>query len=166
MKNYHHWNTLSSNKRLWKWQFQSVIEMIRNALDKGNFACGAFIDLQKALDTVSHHILLSKLNYYPSKHLLVLKTSSKHLQSNNFSPFSSSKTSWRRLENVLEDKKCYTDNVLKTSSRYVFKTSSRHVFKTFSRCLLGMFYWEYLLLNNPKSVSDKFVSHISECKMH
>ena len=38
--------------------------MIRNALDKGKFACGAFIGLQKAFDTVNHGILLSKLNHY------------------------------------------------------------------------------------------------------
>ena len=37
--------------------------MIRNALDKGNFAWGVFIDLQKACDTVSHGIL-SKQNHY------------------------------------------------------------------------------------------------------
>ena len=38
--------------------------MIRNALDNGKFACGVFIDLQKAFDTVNHDILLSKLNHY------------------------------------------------------------------------------------------------------
>ena len=37
--------------------------MIKNALDNGNFSCGVFIDLQKAFDTVSRDILLSKLNY-------------------------------------------------------------------------------------------------------
>ena len=40
------------------------MEMIRNALDNGNFACGVFIDLQKAFHTVNHDILLSKLNHY------------------------------------------------------------------------------------------------------
>ena len=38
--------------------------MIRNALDNGKFACGVFIDLQKAFATVNHDILLSKLNHY------------------------------------------------------------------------------------------------------
>ena len=38
--------------------------MIRDALDNGNFACGVFIDLQKAFEIVNHDILLSKLNHY------------------------------------------------------------------------------------------------------
>ena len=42
----------------------SLTEMIREALDNSNFACGIFIDLQKAFDTVDHHILLKKLDYY------------------------------------------------------------------------------------------------------
>ena len=42
----------------------SLTEMIREALDSGNFACGIFLDLQKAFDTVDHQILLKKLEHY------------------------------------------------------------------------------------------------------
>ena len=41
-----------------------ITENIRKALDDGKFACVIFIDLQKAFDTVNHHILTNKLNYY------------------------------------------------------------------------------------------------------
>ena len=42
----------------------NISENIRNALDSGQFACGIFVDLQKAFDTVDHEILLNKLNHY------------------------------------------------------------------------------------------------------
>ena len=42
----------------------SITEKIRSALDNGNIACGIFIDLQKAFDTVNHDILIKKLYHY------------------------------------------------------------------------------------------------------
>ena len=45
---------------------QSVIEItekIKQACDSGHYACGVFLDLQKAFDTVNN-ILLRKLDYY------------------------------------------------------------------------------------------------------
>ena len=69
---------------------------------------------------------------YPSKHLLVLKTSSTRLQRNNFTSSKTSckdvlKTSWRRLEDVLQDEKLlrrrHLEDVLKTCLEDVLKTS-------------------------------------------
>ena len=42
----------------------SLKEAVRNTLDNKRLGCGIFIDLQKALDTVNHMILLSKLGHY------------------------------------------------------------------------------------------------------
>ena len=33
-------------------------------MESGNFACGIFVNLQKAFDTVDHDILIQILNYY------------------------------------------------------------------------------------------------------
>ena len=41
-----------------------ITEKIRKALDSRKFACGIFVDLQKAFDTVNHEILLEKLEHY------------------------------------------------------------------------------------------------------
>ena len=42
----------------------NLTENVRQALDKGYIGCGIFVDLQKAIDTLDHEILLSKLDYY------------------------------------------------------------------------------------------------------
>ena len=69
-------NFLRKNKLLFCHQFgfrngysvnhalTSLTELIRKALDEDKFACGVFIDLQKAFGTVDHNILLLKLYHY------------------------------------------------------------------------------------------------------
>ena len=42
----------------------SFTEHIRSLLDKGEFVCGIFVDLEKAFDTVHHDILCEKLKSY------------------------------------------------------------------------------------------------------
>ena len=42
----------------------SITDKIRRFLDNKTFACGVFVDLEKAFDTVNHRILLSKLEHY------------------------------------------------------------------------------------------------------
>ena len=41
-----------------------ITEYIYNALDKGHFVFGIYIDLKKAFDTVNHDILIKKLDHY------------------------------------------------------------------------------------------------------
>jgi len=42
----------------------SIVEQIRKNLDNKIFSCGIFVDLEKAFDTVNHHILVDKLDHY------------------------------------------------------------------------------------------------------
>ena len=94
----------------------------------------------------------------------VLTTSLTRLQRNNFS---SSKTARRRLkdvlqirlEDVLEEKNCYAEDIFKTSWRHVFKTSWWHVFKTSwrqTKCVL-----EIYVSSKSKCVSKKPIFHKS-----
>ena len=41
-----------------------LTDKIRLEINKGNYACGIFVDFQNTFDTVDHHILLKKLEYY------------------------------------------------------------------------------------------------------
>ena len=41
-----------------------LTDKIREQLDKGNFACGIFVDFRKAFDIADHEILIQKLNHY------------------------------------------------------------------------------------------------------
>ena len=122
------------------------------------------------------------IRYYfiPSKHLLVLKMSSRHvlktystrLQRNNFTY---SKMSWkhlvRRLQDVLEDKKfsCWRrlQDVLKTCLEDVLKTCLEDLLKTCLEDFLKTLWRQtkYLLeisvSNNSKYVSTKSIFHKS-----
>ena len=42
----------------------SLIENIEKVIDNKIIICGAFVDLQKAFDTVDHKIMLHKLSHY------------------------------------------------------------------------------------------------------
>ena len=51
-------NFLTSNALL------SIAQSIQSHLDKNKFCAGVFVGLEKAFDTVDHHILLQKLEHY------------------------------------------------------------------------------------------------------
>ena len=57
-------NLVFRNKHSTNHALISITEKNCEALDKDNFACVIFIDLQKGFDTVNHEILLKKLEYH------------------------------------------------------------------------------------------------------
>ena len=74
---------LESNKCIYDLQFGfrkkhstnhallNMTQQIKETMDKGNIAIGVFVDFQKAFDTVNHKILLSKLEHYGVRVLLI-----------------------------------------------------------------------------------------------
>ena len=70
------YNYLERNNIIYKLQFGfrskhstkhtliDISENIKKALDNKKSACGIFVDLQKAFDTVNHEILIKKLSHY------------------------------------------------------------------------------------------------------
>ena len=99
----------------------------------------------------------------PSKHLLVLKTSSRRLQD-----MSAGRLQHvfhvtilrlpRRLEDVFKTsskaKNCYSEDVLKTSWRHVLKTSWKHVLKTSWRHVLKTS-WRHILKTSWRHYGEK-----------
>ena len=96
-----------------------------------------------------------KSKFILSKHFLVFKTSTSsiRLQRNSFL---SSKTSWKT-------KRCYAEDVFKTSWRHVLKTSWRHVLKMSAKRLgdKQSVFWNYLYLANLNIYITNMVFHKS-----
>ena len=124
--------------------------------------------------SVKSYNIYTVTSSFPSKDLLIFKTSSwhalkmssKHLQRNNSLPWRHlAKMSWRLLEDILQTvlkklwktKNCYAENIFKMSWRHVLKTSWRHVLTMSwrqTKCLLGISVSNESIFN--KSRSDKF----------
>lgn len=41
-----------------------LTDKIRHEIDKDNYACGIFVNFQKAFDQVDHHVAFQKLEYH------------------------------------------------------------------------------------------------------
>ena len=135
--------------------FNSIQEInkLRHGLVNTGPSQQTFVGLREILKTSSRH---------------ALKTSLTRLQRNNFS---SSKTSWRRLEDVLQirpedvlkDKKllCWRTSwidVLQTLWRHALKTSWRHVLKT---CFEDMS-WRHVLKTCLEDMSWRRLEDVLE----
>ena len=107
------------------------------------------------LTTISFYYICNIHFIHPIKHLLIFKTSSRHvlktsstrLQCNNFT---SSKTSWRRLEDVFKTSRKTSWRRLGRRKIVTLKTSWRRLEDMSWRRLWGKqnFYWWYLYLTN------------------
>ena len=57
-------NNLDSDNHSTTHALCEITEKIKQERDSGQYACGLFLDLQEAFDTVNHDILLKELNHY------------------------------------------------------------------------------------------------------
>ena len=118
----------SSDIGLWNTRFvRYTFRFLDTDKFRKRFAC-----LQDVLQTSSRHVFkISSRHAFKTFPRHVFKTSSTRLQRNNFS---SSKTSWGRLEDVLEDEKLLRwrrpQDVLKICLEDVMKTCLEDALKT------------------------------------
>ena len=63
-KSYSHSNLVFDKKCSTTHVLIHLTDKIRHNIDKGKYACGIFVDFQKASDIVDHHTLMKKLKYY------------------------------------------------------------------------------------------------------
>ena len=49
----------------------SIVDKINKAIDHHDYACGIFLDLSKAFDTVNHDVLIKKLEFYGVRDLQI-----------------------------------------------------------------------------------------------
>ena len=135
----------------------SIVEKIRTSLDNKQFACGVFVDLQKAFDTVDHKILLSKLSHYGIKGL-----ANKWLGS-----YLTNRSQSVNLNGVTSDEQKITCGVPQGSilGPLLFTIYINDMHKAFNKCLVHHFADDTNLLftdKDPESIRKTLNSELQE----
>ena len=72
----------------------SIVDKINEAIDHHDYACGVFLDLSKAFDTVNHNIFTKKLEFYGVQ----------RLANKWFPSYLSNRRQFVCVDNILSDK--------------------------------------------------------------